>query len=118
MAVEVEIERDMRGLAGHSHISAFYEADDLLLPHMVEPLRRRLLLRSSRAGEMLQAGEEARRRPRLHSARKSPTASATRVEPSNQGMWPARSTMLNRPCGNRLVTRLQRSAEPTGSAVP
>jgi pimeloyl-ACP methyl ester carboxylesterase len=26
-------------LAGHSHISAFYEADDLLLPHIVEVLR-------------------------------------------------------------------------------
>jgi pimeloyl-ACP methyl ester carboxylesterase len=26
-------------LAGHSHISAFYEADDLLLPHIVELLR-------------------------------------------------------------------------------
>ena len=26
-------------LAGHSHISAFYEADDLLLPHILELLR-------------------------------------------------------------------------------
>jgi pimeloyl-ACP methyl ester carboxylesterase len=26
-------------LAGHSHISAFYEADDLLLPHILEFLR-------------------------------------------------------------------------------
>ena len=26
-------------LAGHSHISAFYEADDLLLPHILEQLR-------------------------------------------------------------------------------
>jgi hypothetical protein len=26
-------------LAGHSHISAFYEADDLLLPHVLELLR-------------------------------------------------------------------------------
>lgn len=26
-------------LAGHTHISAFYEADDLLLPHVVEVLR-------------------------------------------------------------------------------
>jgi pimeloyl-ACP methyl ester carboxylesterase len=26
-------------LAGHSHISAFYEADDLLLPHVLEHLR-------------------------------------------------------------------------------
>jgi pimeloyl-ACP methyl ester carboxylesterase len=26
-------------LAGHSHISAFYEADDLLLPHIYELLR-------------------------------------------------------------------------------
>jgi hypothetical protein len=26
-------------LAGHSHISAFYEADDLLLPHILEPVR-------------------------------------------------------------------------------
>jgi pimeloyl-ACP methyl ester carboxylesterase len=26
-------------IAGHSHISAFYEADDLLLPHIVELLR-------------------------------------------------------------------------------
>jgi hypothetical protein len=25
-------------LAGHSHISAFYEADDLLLPHILELL--------------------------------------------------------------------------------
>jgi pimeloyl-ACP methyl ester carboxylesterase len=26
-------------LAGHSHISAFYEADELLLPHVLELLR-------------------------------------------------------------------------------
>jgi pimeloyl-ACP methyl ester carboxylesterase len=26
-------------LAGHSHISAFYEADDVLLPHILELLR-------------------------------------------------------------------------------
>jgi pimeloyl-ACP methyl ester carboxylesterase len=26
-------------LAGHSHISAFYEADDVLLPHVLELLR-------------------------------------------------------------------------------
>jgi hypothetical protein len=26
-------------LAGHSHISAFYEADDLLLPHILEVVR-------------------------------------------------------------------------------
>ena len=26
-------------LAGHSHISAFYEADDLLVPHILELLR-------------------------------------------------------------------------------
>jgi len=26
-------------LPGHSHISAFYEADDLLLPHILELLR-------------------------------------------------------------------------------
>jgi hypothetical protein len=26
-------------LAGHSHISAFYEADDLLLPHILDLLR-------------------------------------------------------------------------------
>jgi hypothetical protein len=26
-------------LAGHSHISAFYEADELLLPHILELLR-------------------------------------------------------------------------------
>ena len=26
-------------LAGHSHISAFYETDDMLLPHIVEVLR-------------------------------------------------------------------------------
>jgi hypothetical protein len=26
-------------LAGHLHISAFYEADDLLLPHILELLR-------------------------------------------------------------------------------
>ena len=29
-------------LAGHSHISAFYEADDLLLPHILELLRSTL----------------------------------------------------------------------------
>jgi hypothetical protein len=26
-------------LAGHTHISAFYDADDLLLPHVLELLR-------------------------------------------------------------------------------
>jgi hypothetical protein len=26
-------------LTGHSHISAFYEADDLLFPHILEVLR-------------------------------------------------------------------------------
>ncbi|HSD10647.1 MAG TPA: hypothetical protein VLF14_06670 [Candidatus Binatia bacterium] len=26
-------------LAGHSHISAFYEADDILLPHLLALLR-------------------------------------------------------------------------------
>jgi len=31
-------------LAGHSHISAFYEADDLLLPHVLEVLRSATLL--------------------------------------------------------------------------
>jgi pimeloyl-ACP methyl ester carboxylesterase len=31
-------------LAGHSHISAFYEAEDLLLPHILELLRSATLL--------------------------------------------------------------------------
>ena len=35
-------------LAGHSHISAFYEADDLLLPHILDLLRPRERHRGSR----------------------------------------------------------------------
>jgi pimeloyl-ACP methyl ester carboxylesterase len=46
-------------LAGHSHISAFYEADDLLLPHILELLRS-----APPKHEVAGSGERGARSPR------------------------------------------------------